>query len=569
MKIQNNDIAKVLNEIADTLELGGDNPYRIRAYRRASYSINNTAENIADLVTQGKDITYIRHIGAAIASLIKEFVTTGKTPNLSIKKKKYSNQLKRVKGLGPKRISLLHSMNIYTKEELIAAIVKDQLPDLPQLSRKIQQKILANLNNPIPYEKHLKLKSAALIVELLLNRVRTFTPIKKAICAGSYRRRKEVIGNIDILVETSEPQKLLQQFLALDEIDEVVKVELDYAVVILRSGLQITLHCVSAKAYGAALLYATGSSEHIHHLQQLAAQKKFQLNQRGLFQNKKYVSGKTEQEIYQQLGLCYIEPELRENRGEIAASQKNLLPHLIKLTDLRGDLHMHTQETDGTESLATMVQAAMKKGYDYVAITDHSKRLTITNGLDEERLLQQIKLIDDLNSQLKDFTILKSIEVDILEDGSLDLPNWILKELDIRICSIHSKFNLPKDKQTQRIIRAMDNPYFNVLGHPTGRLIFHREPYPLDMEKILTAAKERGCFLELNAQPARLDLNDQYCLMAKKMGVKLAISSDAHSINELDFIQFGIFQARRGWIERQDVINTRKLADLKKILKRI
>jgi DNA polymerase (family 10) len=264
--------------------------------------------------------------------------------------------------------------------------------------------------------------------------------------------------------------------------------------------------------------------------------------------------------------MQYVEPELRENNGEIEAALKHKLPKLVELSDIRGDLHSHTNETDGHYTLAEMVAVAQAKGYEYLAITDHSQRLTVANGLDKKRLLAQIRAIDALNEQLKGFTILKAIEVDILEDGSLDLPDDVLKELDLTVCSVHSKFNLSEKKQTERIVRAMDNPHFKILGHPTGRLLNQRPPYALDLSQLLQAAKERGCVVELNAQPERLDFNDIYCRMAKEVGVKVAISTDAHSIYHFDFMRFGVGQARRGWLEADDVINTRNLRDLRKLL---
>ncbi len=322
--------------------------------------------------------------------------------------------------------------------------------------------------------------------------------------------------------------------------------------VILNSGIAIKLQMTSTKNYATELLYLTGSPGHIEGLQQI---------------NKK-LHGTSEDAIYQHLKLDFIPPELRENQGEIAAARSHTLPILINLSDIKGDLHCHTWETDGTESLEMMIESAITKGYEYVAITDHSKRLAITNGLDEKRLLAQIKLIDELNGRLKNFTILKGIEVDILRNGALDLSNDVLKELDLCVCSIHSDFKLTEKEQTERIIRAMDNPYFTILGHATGRLLNYREPYPINVERILHAAKERHCFIELNAQPARLDMNDHYCRMAKLLGVKIAISSDAHSSRELNFMQLGIYQARRGWLEAKDVINTRSLKDFKKLIKR-
>jgi DNA polymerase (family 10) len=297
-------------------------------------------------------------------------------------------------------------------------------------------------------------------------------------------------------------------------------------------------------------------------------QKGFKINEYGVFRGDKRLAGKTEEEVYDKAGLPYIEPELRENRGEIEAAQKGKLPKLVSTKDLKGDLHAHTKETDGHNSLKEMAEAAREHGYEYLAITEHSKRVSMAKGLDVRRLKKQIKEIDRLNQKLDNVILLKGIEVDILKDGSLDLPDEVLKELDLTVCSVHYNPNLSQRQQTERIIRAMDNPYFNILAHPTGRLINERRPYEVNLEEVMKAAQERGCFLELNAHPDRLDLSDQYCKMAKEMNLKVAISTDAHRNADLDFMHFGVWQARRGWLEPEDILNTRSLGELIKMLKR-
>jgi DNA polymerase (family 10) len=328
------------------------------------------------------------------------------------------------------------------------------------------------------------------------------------------------------------------------------------------------LRVVPEASYGAALHYFTGSKAHNIAVRTLGVKKGLKINEYGVFKGVKRIAGKKEEEIFGHVGLPFIEPELREGQGEIEAAQQGKLPKLITLKDIRGDLHAHTSETDGHHTLEQMVEAARDRGYQYVAITDHSKRLSMTHGFDAKRLAKRNEEIDRLNGKLKGFSVLKSIEVDILEDGSLDLPDSILKELDLTVCSVHSKFNLPRNKQMERIIRAMDNPYFNILAHPSGRLINERPPYEVDMEGLIKAAKERGCLMEVNAHPDRLDLADIHCRLAKDMGVKLVISTDAHSVNDYDLIRFGVWQARRGWLEKEDVLNTRTADELKKLIKR-
>ena len=552
----NKEIAEFFLELASTLETEGDNPYRIRAYRRAAREIAYQPRQLDELVAENADLTAIPHIGKAIADNIKELIRNGKLSKRKTAKpfKKAGDELKYIKWLGPKRIKILRdNLNITTKSALIEAMAAGTLLALPGFSEKIINKIVMHLHEPKRVLHKLKLYHAISIVEKLLQTIRQVQGVKRAEAVGDYRRRVELVSDIGIILEL-ENQDILKQILEIDAIKSILTATNNCTTVILHSGLQIKLYYVQASDYGANLFYLTGSAAHIEELEKINHHKAFK--------------GTTETEIYKSLKMDYVAPELRENRGEVLAARQNKLPKLINLDDIKGDLHCHTWETDGTESLEMMVKSAMAKGYEYVAITDHSKRLAITNGLDEKRLLEQIKLIDQLNEKLTNFTVLKAIEVDILEDGSLDISNDVLKELDLCVCSIHSKFKLPEKQQTERIIRAMDNPYFTILGHATGRLLNFREPYQINIERILNAAKERHCFIELNAQPARLDIHDNYCLLAKQLGVKLAISSDAHSSRELNFMQLGIYQARRGWLEAQDVINTRSLKDFIQLIKR-
>jgi DNA polymerase (family 10) len=337
----------------------------------------------------------------------------------------------------------------------------------------------------------------------------------------------------------------------------------------LKNNLQIDLRVVEPEQYGSALMYFTGSRDHNIALRKRGQKRDLKINEYGVFnEDEERVAGETEEEIYDLLDLSYIEPELRENRGEIEAAENGNLPKLITLDDIRGDLHAHTKRTDGHYSLEEMIQAAVDRGYEYFAITDHSKSNTVANGFDKDRLQQEIEDIEKLRDQFDSIQILKGIELDILEDGSLDLPDDILEKLDVVVCSIHSKFGLSRDKQTERVIKAMDNPNFHIFGHPTGRLLQEREPYDIDMEKIMNAAKEKGCFLELNAHRDRLDLDDINCKMAKEKGVLVAISTDAHSKANLDDMKLGIGQARRGWLSPEDVLNTRSWEEVKKLLKR-
>lgn len=360
----------------------------------------------------------------------------------------------------------------------------------------------------------------------------------------------------------------MERLVAYEEIEEVVTKGTTRSTVRLRSGLQVDLRVVAEVSYGAALHYFTGSKAHNIAVRKRGVSRQLTINEYGVFRGNSRVAGRTEEDVYDTVGLPYIEPEMRENRGEIEVAEKGALPRLITRRDLRGDLHCHTKASDGRHTLEAMAEAARHQGYHYLAVTEHSKRLTVAHGLDGRRLRRQILEIDRLNDTSGTCRLLKGIECDILEDGSLDLEDDILAELDVVVCSIHSKFDLPDDKQTERVLRAMDNPRMNILAHPTGRMIGQRGPTALNVERILEGALQRGCFLELNAQPDRLDLSDTYCKLAKDMGVKMAISTDAHIAAGLDYIRYGIDQARRGWLEPNDVINTRSWGALKTLLKR-
>ena len=349
----------------------------------------------------------------------------------------------------------------------------------------------------------------------------------------------------------------MQRFVDYEDVGQVISRGKTRSSVKLRSGLQVDLRKVPQVGYGAALHYFTGSKAHNIAVRKLGKKKGLKINEYGVFKGDERIAGKTEKSVYEQVDLPYIEPELREDNGEIQAARKDRLPDLITLEDIRGDLHTHTKETDGHHSLEEMVSAARERGYRYTAVTNHSQHVTVARGLDEKRLAGEIEQIERLNSKIDDFEILKSIEVDILKDGSLDLPDGILEKLDLTVGAVHSDFNLSRDKQTERILRAMDNRYFNILAHPTGRLINEREPYAVDVERLMEAAKKRGCFMELNAHPDRLDLKDVFCKTAKDMGIQMVISTDAHSMDGLDYMRVGVGQARRGWLEAKDVLKSR------------
>ncbi|MGZ5543310.1 MAG: DNA polymerase/3'-5' exonuclease PolX [Limisphaerales bacterium] len=572
MPLHNSEIAEMFDEVADLLELEGANEFRIRAYRNASRVIGGLSQSAAVLIAKGDTLTELPGIGKDLAGKIAEICQTGKLPVLDECRSHVApgiRQLMRIPGLGPKRIRVLcDKLKVTCIEDLKKAADGGKLQAIRGFGPIIVQKILAEAKVLKKQEPRTKLSVAEELADSVVAWLKGTRGIKQVEVAGSYRRRKETVGDLDIVATCKKASDVMDRFINYEEVKEVISRGPTRSSVKLRAGINVDLRVVAENSFGAALHYFTGSKSHNIAIRTMGLKRKLKINEYGVFKGEKQIAGRTEEEVYAQVGLPYIEPELREDRGELAAARENRLPQLVNLKDIRGDLHCHTTDSDGRASIEEMAEAARARGYEYLAITDHSKRLAMIQGLDAKRLRQQIRRIDKLNGKLKGIRLLKSCEVDILDDGSLDMPDDVLKELDVVVCSIHSKFNLPADKQTERILRAMDNPYMNILGHPTGRLIDQRVGYPLDIERILQAAKERGCIIEINAQPDRLDLPDFHCQRGKELKLKFVISTDAHSISDLDFMRFGVWQARRGWLEAADVVNTRSWRDVQKLFER-
>lgn len=572
MPANNNDISRIFNKVADLLEIEGENPFKIRAYRNAAITIENLPHTASDMVEKGEDLTKLSGIGKDLSEKIKNIVKTGELELLTELENKFPpglSKLMDVPGLGPKRVKKLYdSLNVQNLDDLAKAAEEKRIRALVDFSVKTEGHILEEVKKIKKEYNRIKLSVADQYALPLVEYLRKDENVKNIEIAGSYRRRQETIGDIDILVTCDNNWGIMDRFVNYDGVQQVLAKGETRSSVILKSEIQVDIRVVPQKSYGAALLYFTGSKTHNIALRKIAKHNGWKLNEYGIFEGENFIAGSTEEEMYKKLSLPYIVPELRENRGEVEAVVQGKLPKLIDLNDIKGDLHVHTKVTDGHNSLEEMIEAAQKKGYQYIANTEHSKHVTVAKGLDEKALAEHIKKIDKINENLKNFTVLKGIELDILEDGSLDLSDTILKELDVVVCAVHYKFNLSEKEQTERILKAMDNKYFNIFAHPTGRLINERAPYNIDMERIMKKAKETGCILELNSHPARLDLNDIHCKTAKDMGIKLAISTDSHSANGYDYISYGIGQAKRGWIEANDVINTRDIDELKKILKK-
>ncbi len=572
MPIHNNDIAVVFEEIADLLEIDQANPFRIRAYRNAARTVQGLGEEIGDLLRKGYNLDQLPGIGEALAEKIAEIVRTGKCQALEKLRKESGKglvDLLHIPGLGPKRVAILyHELDVQTPQQLLRAIKDGRLRHLRGFGEKTEQNILDMLQVHARQERRFKRAVAAQYAQSLVTYLRESEEIEDIVIAGSYRRCKETVGDLDILVTTNRPKPVVARFTRYDEVQDVLSEGSTRSTVILQGGLQVDLRVVKPESFGAALHYFTGSKQHNIAIRRRGQQRDLKINEYGVFQGESAIAGQTEESVYQAVGLPYIPPELRENSGEIEAAEAGRLPVLVELEDLAGDLHAHTKATDGHNTLEEMALAAKQIGLSYIAITEHSKRLTVAHGLDEERLLQQLDEIDRLNERLNGITVLKGIEVDILEDGSLDLPDTILAKLDLVIGAVHSKFHLSRAQQTTRILKAMDHVYFTLLAHPTGRLLEEREPYDVDMARIIHQASERGCYLELNAHPERLDLLDTHCRMAKEAGVLVSINSDAHSTVDLANLKYGIGQARRGWLEKGDVLNTRPLKELRRLLKK-
>ena len=571
MPVHNSEIADIFNQMADLLEIEDANPFRVRAYRNAARVLSSQSKSIAEMIDRQEDLTELPGIGKDLAEKVGEIVRTGSLSQLRELEEKIPGQLSRlmkIAGLGPKRVKILYEkLEITDIDQLKAAAQEGRISELRGFGEKTEQQILEETGRE-KKEERFKLAVAEEAANAMVAYLKKVKGVGEAIVAGSYRRRKETVADLDILVTCQKGAEVMEYFVAHEDVRKVMARGETRSTVLLRSGLQVDVRVVPEQSYGAALHYFTGSKAHNIAVRTIGVKEGLKINEYGIFRGNRQLGGRTEEQVYKAVHLPFIDPELRENWGEIEAAQKNKLPKLITLNDLRGDLHVHTKDTDGRHSLEQMVEASLERGYEYVAITNHTRHVTVTRGLDAKGMRELLRRIDDLQRKTKGITILKSAEVDILENGSLDLPDHVLKELDLRVCAVHYKFNLSREKQTERIIRAMDNRHFNILAHPSGRLINERRPYEIDMERLMKAAHERGCFFELNAHPDRLDLDDIHCKMAKDMGVRVAISTDAHSINDLDFMRFGIGQARRGWLEPENVLNSRNSKELLKLLKK-
>lgn len=572
MPVHNSEIASIFDHVADLLEVQDANRFRVRAYRNAAATIRDQSRALADRVEEGEDLSDLPDIGEDLAGKIAEIVRTGELPlleDLSGEVPEAIVEATRIPGIGPKRArALFEALGLASLDELAEAAEAGRITDVKGFGDKTEARIREALEEKDTGERRFRLDVAEDFAEPLVAWIRRIDGVDKAEIAGSYRRRKETVGDLDILAAGEDGGAIIDRFVDHDEVEEVISQGKTRSTVRLRSGLNVDLRVIPKASWGAAMHYFTGSRAHNIAGRRRAQDRDLKLNEYGLFDGETRVAGDTEEEVYDRIGLPWIAPVLREDRGEIAAAEKGELPELVTLDDLKGDLHCHSDASDGKNTLREMAEAAQERGYDYLAITDHSKGQTQAGGLSEGDLDAQIESIAALNDRFDGFRLLAGCEVDILEDGTLDFPDDLLERLDLVVASVHSHFDLGEEAQTERILRAMDNPRVHVIGHPTGRQIGQRKGIALDMERIVKAAADRGCALELNATPIRLDLSDVHCRMAADHGVKIALSTDAHSTGGLGNIRYGVDQARRGWLSADDILNTRGWSALSALLAR-
>jgi len=572
MQISNHAISALFLEIAELLEIDEANPFRIRAYRNAARTIDALGEPLAAMVAAGEDLTALPGIGEKLAQKIEEIVATGRLKAFDALQRRIPPTLEallEIPGLGPKRVHALYTeLQVRSPADLQKALEAGRLQRLEGFGPKLIEKIAAGLKQKQLAPARFRLSVAEPVAEAVLAELKGCRGVSDAAIAGSIRRRKETVKDIDLVAAATMDSDIMETFVALPGVKRIVMQGPTRSSVELGGGLHVDLRVVPPEAYGAALHHFTGSKAHNIALRKLAENRGLKINEYGVYEGLKRLGGAHEKEIYDLLGLQYIVPELREERGEIDLAYRGRLPDLVTQEAIRGDLHIHTTRSDGRDTLEAMAAAAEAMGYDYIAVTDHTKHLTVAHGQDERRLAEALEEIDAFNAGGHGITVLKSAEVDILEDGSLDLAQSILQRLDLVVGAVHYKFNLSKKAQTRRIIKSMEHPRFSILAHPTGRLLGLRAPYEVDMQAVIAAAKALGVVLELNAQPDRLDLDDVHGKAAKEAGVKIAVSTDAHSVGDLRLMRYGIGQARRAWLEPKDIVNTMPLAQLRASLRR-
>ncbi|TVP75388.1 MAG: DNA polymerase/3'-5' exonuclease PolX [Gemmatimonadales bacterium] len=562
--MDNTEISDRLSELADLLEIRGANPFRIRAYRNAVRTLRGLTRPLSAMVEDGEDLTELQGVGKDMASHIRELLDTGELELLeevTAEVPRSLAQLVRLDGVGPKKArKLWKELEVTTVDELEVAIEDDRVTALEGFGPKSVEKMARAIRDHRKHQGRFLRTRAAELLAPLLEHMEGVEGIERLEVAGSFRRRAETVGDIDLLA-LAPPDRaptIMEHFVSFPDVDRVEMSGETRGTVRLRAGLQVDLRILPESSYGAALHYFTGSKEHNVEIRKRARQQGLKVSEYGVFREEEDgdpVAGATEEEVFQAVGLPWIEPVLREDRGEIRAADEGTLPSLVTLEDIRGDLHMHTTWSDGKDSIADMARACRDRGYAYMSISDHSRAVTVARGLTPERLQEQWEAIEEARSEVEEIRILRSSEVDILGDGTLDFPDEVLAELDLVLVAVHSHFGLDQATQTKRILRALEHPMVDILVHPTGRLLNRREPYPVDVEALLEAALEHDVAVELNANPRRLDLHDRHLFRARELGLRVSVATDAHRTSQLDYMGSGLEQARRGWLEAGHVVN--------------
>ena len=563
-------VAEILEEIAVLLELKDENPFKIRAFQNGARVVEGLEEDLEKLIQENK-LTSIKGIGEHLAKTIQELVETERSKEHSQLKKEFPEgvlAMLSIQGLGPKKVKVLYKkLHLKSIQDLEKACQEHKLLKVEGFGEKTEENILKGIEHLKKNIGKYLFPKAQEEAKKLVDYLSSSSKVKHISIAGSLRRCKDSIKDIDIVVSSEHPQDIMKIFTAYPFTDRILAQGDTKSSIILQAGINVDLRVVNDTEYPFALLYFTGSKEHNTVMRGIAKDKNLKLNEYGLFKGTKNIPCKTEADIFKALGLTYIEPELRENSGEIEAAHEKKLPDdLIELKDLQGTFHNHTTESDGVNTLEQMVEKAMSMGLTYFGISDHSQAAYYANGLKPDRVKKQWKAIDALNHKLKNFRILKGTEVDILSDGSLDFPDSLLAEFDFVIASVHSKFNMTEKDMTQRIVKALKNKYVTMIGHPTGRLLFEREGYPVNLFELVTIASDYGKAMELNSHPARLDIDWTICKYAKSKGVPVSINPDAHRTSGIEVLRFGVGIARKGWLTEKDVLNTRPLKDIEKFL---
>ncbi|MFH1440798.1 MAG: DNA polymerase/3'-5' exonuclease PolX [Candidatus Omnitrophota bacterium] len=569
--MKNIEICGIFREIANILEIKGDNPFRVRAYERAAENIESLTGNIEDYVQEGR-LSEISGIGHDLAEKITEFVKTGKIKSYNELKKTIPKgllDLLDIPQIGPKTVKLLYEkLKIKNLADLQKAIEEKKLQGIPGIKEKTIENIKRGIEIVKKGRQRMPLGFAIAAADEFTRLLKQIPAAENVSVAGSLRRQKETVRDIDILVVSNQPQEIMDTFVKASSVKEILAEGITKSSVRTTDGLQVDCRVVEQKSYGAALIYFTGSKNFNIKLRAMAQKKGFKINEYGVFKQDRFIAGKTEQEIFKLLGLSFIEPELREDNGEIELAADNKLPRLIELKDIKGDLHTHSKWSDGRNTIEEMASAAKKKGYSYIAVTDHSQSLKVAKGLSIADLKKKKAEIDKINRKMKDFRILFGTEVDIDSQGNLDYKDEVLKEFDIVVAAIHTGFKQPKAQITKRLIKACKNKYTNIIAHPTGCLWGVREPYEVDFNEVFKAASDTNTCMEINSFSDRLDLNSVHSRFAKEMGVRISIDTDSHATAQLDMIKLGVAVARRGWLSKGDVVNTLGLKELFKVIKK-